>query len=189
MKLRLNYMDISKEFKKDIEYFQDENSFQRKLGIKIAKVGVIPFPFVLLLCFKKLGLKYSDLFLIALILKNKRGSEWPYFSLAKVTREMRVCQDTLHKSKDRLIKKYFLRITRRKENPKGKGRNVYDLSGLFYVLEMFIDANKSRLLKSDSWSYGAELDYAFIKDFEKEILSENQRDNSAANRDYKKDNE
>jgi DNA-binding MarR family transcriptional regulator len=166
-------------FEKHIEQLNNKGSFQRKFGIKIASAGVAPIPVVLLLFHKKMKLKYSDFWFICYILSKRHDREWSHFSLKKITRESGICQDTLHKIKNRLVKKGFLRIIPRRENPKGKGRHTYDLSGLFYILRMYVDNNKEVLLKSNEWSKKDSLDYAFIEDIEKEKFSEKQRDDDS----------
>lgn len=163
-------------FEKDEEFLEKEGSFQRKFGLKIAKAGVIVIPYVLLYA-RKLGLKYSDFYFICYILSKKYDRNWPHFSMNKITRELGICQDTLHAIKNRLIKKGFLRIENRKDNPRGKGRNIYNLSGLFIILEMLIDKNKDKLLKTKYWTQKDYIDYAFLKDIEKDKFSEEQRGN------------
>ncbi len=162
------------QFDKDLKQLENEGSFQNKFGIKITKSGITAIP-TILFYIKNLGLNYSDFYLICLILSRKYGKSWPYFSLNKVTRELKIPQDTLHKAKNRLIKKEFLRIIPRKENHKGKGRNTYDLTGLFCILEMLVDANFDKFFKTNHWDFKDHLDFAFLKQAENEKLSEIQR--------------
>lgn len=159
-------------FRGDIEQLKRKGSFQRKLGVKIAKCGITPVPIILIKYFKKIGLKYSDFYLIIYILSKKRDIEWPYFSLNKITRDMGICQDTLHKIKRRLIKKCFLMIYPKKENPRGKGRSVYDLSGLFILLNIIVEKDHKRLFKVEKWSQDDFSEYLSLDSMEKMILSE-----------------
>lgn len=156
-------------YKKDVEYLEKAGSFQNKFGIKIAKAGIVAVP-TTLLYMKKMKLTYSDFFFICLILAKKYDKKWPYFSLKKVHRELGINEATLHKAKDRLIAKDFLRITPRKENPKGKGRNTYDLSGLFCILKMYIDADVDKFFKRNNWKFEDPIGYTLITDMEKEKL-------------------
>jgi hypothetical protein len=166
---------MTKVFEKDIAYLDKTNSWQQKMGVKIAKLGVLPVPIAVIKFKRNLKLTSSEILFIGLIYGFKQGAEWPYFSLAKITREGGFCQDTLHRAKKGLIKKGYLRIYSRKENPRGKGRNVYSLTGLEFFLEKLIDKARDDLFKTDRWSREDYLEYALLKDTEREKLSENQR--------------
>jgi len=162
-------------FSKDIEYLKKDGSWQQKMGTKIAKLGIVPLPFAVIKYKRFLKLTASDIILIGLIYKFKQGFDWPYFSLAKITRDGGFCQDTLHNAKKRLIEKRYLRIIPKKENPKGKGRNIYDLTGLQTAIEMIIDANPETAFGIKYLNNKDHLDYVFLKELEKEKKSENQR--------------
>lgn len=173
-------------FKKDIAQLDSPNSWQSKFGIKITKLGVMPIPLVVYKFKKLLKLTYSDILFIGYILMHKQNGQWPYVSLAKITREYKVSQDTLNKTVKRLRKQSFLITKPRRENPKGKGRNTYDLSGLITCLEVLIDKQSDELFKKKYWKIDDHLDYIFLKDHEKEKASENQRANNIQNGEYNK---
>ena len=99
-----------------------------------------------------------------------------------MTREYGISQDTLNKSVKRLRKGFFLTTTPKKENPKGKGRNIYNLSGLIACLETFVEKS----INKEKWRMEDHLDYMTIKLREKEKASENQRANNIQNGEYNK---
>ncbi|EKE21324.1 MAG: hypothetical protein ACD_7C00280G0004 [uncultured bacterium] len=146
----------------------------------------MPLPFALYRFKKILKLTNSDILFIGYTFMRKQNGKWPYFSLAKMTREYKISQDSLSKTVKRLRALHFLTTTSKKENSKGKGRNIYDLSGLIIALEVLIDRHSEELLDKKRWSVDDQLDYAFIKDFEKEKLSEIQRANDIENGEYNK---
>lgn len=173
-------------FKKDIAQLDKPNSFQSKFGIKITKAGIMPVPFVLYRFKKILKLTNSDILFIGYTFMRKQNGNWPYFSLAKMTREYKISQDALSKTVKRLRAQHFLTTTSRKENPRGKGRNAYNLSGLIIALEVLVDKHSEELLDKKRWTMDDQLDYAFIKDFEREHLSEKQRADDIENGEYNK---
>lgn len=154
-------------FTKHIAQLDKPNSWQSKFGVKITNVGVMPIPLVLYRFKKILKLTNSDILFVGYILMHKQNDNWPYISLAKITREYKVSQDTLNKTVKRLRKGGFLITTPKKENPKGKGRNYYDLSGLITCLEVLIDKHETLIDKS-SWSLDDRLNYGLMKHIEKE---------------------
>lgn len=170
-------------FEKDIEQLGNPNSWQSKFGVKITKLGILPIPLILLKYRKLLKLTYSDLFLIGYIFFHKQNYNWPYISLAKITREYGISQDTLNKSVKRLRGGHFITTTPRRENPKGKGRNIYDLSGLVACLETLSEKN----IDKSKWKMDDYLDFMTIKLLEKEKASENQRANNIQNGEDNKD--
>lgn len=175
-------------FKKDIALLDKPNSWQSKFGIKITKVGVMPIPLALYRFRKGLKITYSDILFIGYVLMHKQNGNWPYISLAKMTREYKISQDTLNKTVKRLKQQNFLMTKPKKgENPKGKPRNVYDLSGLIACLEVLVDKSVDELLRKKSWHMDDYLDYMVLKDHEKEKASENQRANDIKNGDNNKD--
>ncbi|MFH0968988.1 MAG: hypothetical protein V1804_00575 [Patescibacteria group bacterium] len=164
---------MQRYFEKDLEFLKQPSSWQSKMGIKIAKAGVIPIPLSLFRFKRDLGLKYSDAVFIGFAFMYKQGDSLPYFSLAKLNRDFGIPQDTSNRIVRRLREKGYLITIPRSENARGKGRNSYDFSELIKTLEKLIDINKDKIFKSDKWSVNDYLDYAFIKGSEKEAKSEN----------------
>ena len=171
-----------KNKKSTVEYLKQKGSLQRKFGLKVFNGGVFTVP-KMLLFMKKLDLNYSDFYFISLVLSRKYDIEWPYFSLNKITKTLGICQDTLHNAKKRLIKRGYLATAMRKENKYGKGRNVYDLSGLFCAIEklMIEDTDIQELIKITQWGEKRLSEFAFSNDIEKEAFSEMQRDEEGQN--------
>lgn len=163
-------------FEKDIEYLKKENSWQDKMGVKLSKVGVIPVPLALLRFKRILGLNYSQILFIGIIIMYSQN-KLSYFSLAKLSRNFGFSSDTSNRVVKSLRTKGYLVTTPRKENPKGKGRNQYDISNLLNILEKLIDGYKDELFKTKTWTNDDSLDYALIKDYEKEA-SENSINNN-----------
>lgn len=156
-------------FEKDIAFLENQNSLQSKFGIKIVKAGFTTLPVVLLMFKKILKLTYFDLIFVSYIFMRKQNGKWPYISLIKMSRDFKISQDTLNKSVKRLRSQYFLRTTPKRENPKGKGRNIYDLSGLISCLEILIDKS-GKLLNKEKWKLDDHLDFMVLKDLERESL-------------------
>lgn len=173
-------------FKKDIAQLENPNSWQSKFGIKVTKLGVMPVPSILYRFRKLLNLTYSDILFIGYILMHKQNGQWPYISLAKMTREYKISQDTLNKSVKRLRKQNFLITKARRENIMGKGRNYYDLSGLINCLEVLVDKYDDDLFKKKHWKMDDHLDYMVLKDYEKETPYEKQRAEDVENEEYNK---
>jgi hypothetical protein len=57
-------------------------------------------------------------------------AKYPFFSINKLDYDKKICSGTMWNATKRLKKIGFLRTYPRKENPLGKGRNDYDISGL-----------------------------------------------------------
>lgn len=171
-------------FEEDIKYLKKKNSWQDKMGIKISKLGIIPVPFAFFRFKKILGLNYSQILFIGIILMYKQNG-LSYFSLAKLNRDFGFSTDTSNRIVKSLRAKGYLVTTPRKENPKGKGRNQYDISTLINIIEQLIDGYKEELFKTKAWTNNDSLDYAFIKDYEKEA-SENSINNGIKNIEHNK---
>jgi hypothetical protein len=122
-------------FSSFLEQFGKEKSFASRFGENITHFGITGIPLLLVTDFKKLGLNYSEFHFICLILARRHTTELPYFSLNKLTRNNKLSQDTLHRAKDRLIKKGYLTVFEKHENGRGHGRNYYDLSGLLRAID------------------------------------------------------
>jgi len=170
-------------FEKDIEYLEKRNSWQSKMGIKISKLGIIPVPFALLRFKRILGLNYSQILFIGIILMFKQNGI-SYFSLAKLNRDFGIPSDTSNRIVKSLRVKGYLITTPRKENPKGKGRNQYDISNLLNITELLIDGYKDELFKTKTWTNNDSLDYMLIKDYER--ASENSINNDVKTIEHNK---
>ena len=111
--------------------------FEKIWGKDVAKFGFTQVPNLLIYNPKRLGLIYSDFYFICLILsKANWKSKYPFFSLNKITRDIKICAQTLRNIIVRLLGNDFLKTYPRKENPQGKGRNDYDISGLINGLQV-----------------------------------------------------
>ncbi|MBP6975171.1 MAG: hypothetical protein KBB54_04555 [Candidatus Pacebacteria bacterium] len=117
-----------------LEKLGKEKSFQTRFGEDITRFGITGIPLLLITNLKRLGLNYSEFHFVCLILARRHTTQLPYFSLNKLTRDYGLSQDTLHRAKERLIKKGYLIISEKRENCNGHGRNYYDISGLLKAL-------------------------------------------------------
>ena len=118
-----------------LEQIGKEKSFTSRFGENITHFGITGIPLILVTDFKKFGLNYSEFHFVCLILARRHTTELPFFSLNKLTRNNKLSQDTLHRAKDRLIKKGYLIVSEKRENGRGHGRNYYDLSGLLKAID------------------------------------------------------
>jgi len=155
-------------FENDIKQLKKKNSWQDKMGVKIAKVGVLPVPLALYRFKRDLGFNYSQIAFIGFVLLYTQNGKLPYFSLAKLNRDFGFPPDTLNRIIKKLREKGYLKTTPRKENPKGKGRNEYDISELIKTLESLIDANKEKLFNTKSWTPNDILDYGLMHEHEEQ---------------------
>lgn len=144
---------MTKKFKRDLRYLESNpNSWQSKFGIKIASLNFIAIPLIFYELQRELRISYSDIIFIGYIFHRKQNNEWPYISLAKMSRTYKVSQNTLNKNVSKLKTLGYLKTKpRRGENRKGKGRNYYDLSGLIEKVENIIENNLQKYYQTSSW--------------------------------------
>jgi hypothetical protein len=115
---------------------KNKNIFKDTWGSNVTRLGYTQVPNVLLFNIQRLDLKFSDFIFICHILSRiNLDAEFPFFSLNKMIRDLKMKKSTLNNVVGRLISKDYLRTYPRRENPLGKGRNDYDISGLIKALQ------------------------------------------------------
>src|SRR4051794_28645642 len=106
-------------------------SFLDRYGATILSGGVAAIPNALYLFQAQLGLSPQEVWFISYILVHRWEDEYPHPSLVRMEQRTGHGQRQLHRIKDSLIAKGYLRLVERFDARGGQAANGYDFTALF----------------------------------------------------------
>lgn len=115
-----------------------DRSFQARFGATILRGGIAAVPAAIFTYQQALDLSPQEIWFIAYILARKWSTDLPHPSLRKMAERTGYSEQQLHRIKNSLLGKGYLRLVERHQANGGQASNAYDFSDLFGRLEALL---------------------------------------------------